>query len=69
MSVEPENVLLIMLCSALADFVFLEYFLEEQTDFEEEVYNALFVAGAGASFGRIMRSEGFTATVAFSVVV
>ena len=55
--------------SALADFVLLENLLEEQSDFEEEFYDTLFVAGAGASFGRIMRSEGFTATVAFSVVV
>lgn len=36
--------------SALANLVLLENLLEEQSDFEEEFYDAFLVAGAGAVF-------------------
>ena len=63
-------------CSALADFVLFENFLEEQSDFEEEVCNAFLMAGTGAIFSRIIRLRRidrfaclFSATVAVSIVV
>ena len=41
---------LIVVYSAFANSVLPGHLLEEQKNFEEEVYNALFVAGAGAVF-------------------
>ena len=41
---------LIVVYSAFANSVLLGHLLEEQKNFEEEVYNAFFVAGAGAVF-------------------
>ena len=65
-----------MVYSAFADLVLPENLLEEKNDFIEEVYDAFFVAGAGAVFGRIGRFRRidrftclFSATVTVSVIV
>ena len=68
--------LLIVIHSALANPVLFENLLEEQLNLKEQLCNALFVAGTGAVFSRIIRLRRidrfaclFSATVAVSVVI
>ena len=45
--------ILIVVYSAVANLILPEYLLEEKKDFEEEVCNAFFVAGTGATFCKV----------------
>ena len=53
-----------MPCSALANLILFEKLLEEQGDFEEELFNSALVASARAVFCHV-----FSATVALAVMV
>ena len=58
--------------TAVADPILFENLLEEKNDFEEEVCDSFFVAGAGAVLRRVGRCRiaySFSATVAVSVVI
>ena len=58
-----------MPCSALANLILFEKLLEEQGDFEEELFNSALVAGTGAVFTRSMCTEIFSADVTNTVTV
>ena len=56
-----------MPCSALANLILLEKLLEEQGDFEEELFNSALVAGTGAVFTRSMCTEVFSTAITDSI--
>ena len=59
--------ILIVACSALAYLILLKELLEEQSNFEEEVYKAGFVAATGTVLNRT--KHYFAASITLSVVI